>query len=952
MADKKFTYTIEIKSEKLGELGKLETKINEIKKAQKSLDRTTKEGSEEYQKHQIELKKTQAELRKNQKEVIDLAKANLAGKGSINQLSIELAKNKNRYRELSAEQRKNKKIGGQLLTTIKKQDTAIKKLDKTIGNSQRNVGNYSSAFSGLGAVLGVGGVAFGLIRAFKDVTSRIIAFDDEMQGMAGIAGTTREELSKVEETITKVAGESIKTSNEVAALATSLFTLGKTKEEVILMLKPVNDLAIALKTTSEESADFLGQTLNAFGKGADSAQEFADIIANIRSSTSLDFEKIKDGFGFLAPTANALNLTIGDTGAILGTLQDNGIKAARAGRLMNSSFAKLLDTGLTLEQALEKINTSTDKVKTASELFGKQSFSLGLILADNIEKTAALADEFDNLSTGSLKKLTDEQLKSIQSQLLILDSTWEKFILGLDSGSGILSRSFRGIISVATKLVESLDEISRGTEGLVSDRAQENLDTFFLSIQESGEDAAKALSKTIESTKDDIEIFNEALVESVFRRQLRLEFGIGESDRRQLVNLKAVKVEELKLYKENLALIEKAKLDAIKAGEDAAKAAAQVESDKIKQEAEDEAAIVLAANEKQAEEQKKADEKKLEESKKQTLKFNEQKKELQDSIDISNTEGEEEKEALKLALDLENHLASLDLLFDNETEKNELKKLLLEEFNADAAQIVSDAATKAAIEKAKVDAGVAKTEAKVITDKLKFEQQVANTQIQIAKQLKGVLIGLLGDSLGAQLASIALDAVIEVAKITIATNAAIAINTANATAASIPTLGASLVAAGITNAALLATSQVSKAGVIAAAAVSGLGATLKLAKGGEIGGKKHSQGGTLIEAEHGEVVINAKAAQANKPLLSVINQSAGNGVAIGTPISSMAATGGLVARGSGISRSQNINVNSLSQAEIQNIVNTTLDSVNFQIGITDINRIQKRVEIIEIQSSL
>ena len=81
----------------------------------------------------------------------------------------------------------------------------------------------------------------------------------------------------MEQAITFVSKSSIKTSTEVAKLATTLFTLGKTKEEVKLLLAPVNNLAIAFRVSSDQAADFLGQTLNAFGKSAgDKFQGFTE----------------------------------------------------------------------------------------------------------------------------------------------------------------------------------------------------------------------------------------------------------------------------------------------------------------------------------------------------------------------------------------------------------------------------------------------------------------------------------------------------------------------------------------------------------------------------------------------------------------------------------------------------------------------------------------------------
>ena len=75
-------------------------------------------------------------------------KRNVASKnaltGSYIKINAELNKNVARYKALSAEQRNNTKVGGQLLSTIKKQDAALKRLDSSMGRSNRNVGRSRS----------------------------------------------------------------------------------------------------------------------------------------------------------------------------------------------------------------------------------------------------------------------------------------------------------------------------------------------------------------------------------------------------------------------------------------------------------------------------------------------------------------------------------------------------------------------------------------------------------------------------------------------------------------------------------------------------------------------------------------------------------------------------------------------------------------------------------------
>ena len=408
------------------------------------------------QKDEASRKRFAEKLRVEEQKQIErkrkLIEKNQAEKGSLKQLRQQLSLTTKAYDSLSKEERENTQVGKVLVKQIQRQQREIRKLELATGRAQRNVGNYKSAWSGVSnlfrsgmGILGVAGGISLLSSAVRKGFNSIVDFDKELSVMAGISGLTRGELKGVREEILKVSGNSVRTSNDVAKLSTTLFSLGKSKEEVKLLLTPVNDLSIALGSTAEETANLLGGTLNAFGKGAESGQEFADVIANIRSSTALDFQGITEALGFIAPTAKAVGLTIGGTGALIGTLKDANIKASRAGRLLSSSFARLIGKGLDLNTALDKIRNSQDKVSTASELFGKEAFTLGLILADNEEKVAGLTNKFDNLSKGSLKKLVDEQLKSASAQLDILGSKWNTILINVTENTGALDKFTRAL---------------------------------------------------------------------------------------------------------------------------------------------------------------------------------------------------------------------------------------------------------------------------------------------------------------------------------------------------------------------------------------------------------------------------------------------------------------------------------------------------------------------------
>lgn len=375
-----------------------------------------------------------------------------------------------------------------------KYNRAVLGADASIKRFQRNVGNYpkglnaaASAARNLASAFGFTGGIFLFASALKNAFNRVREFDKAMQNIAGILRTSRKEISDLESEIIKVAGTSIKTSREVAGLAESLVTLGKTKAEIKDLLKPVNDLSIGLETTGAEAAEFLVQTLNAFGAGSDEAGKYADVIATIRTSTTLDFQKMRDSFQYLTPISRILNKDLAYTGAVIGILADNGLKAEQAGRLLGTAQQKLAKEGKTLSQALEDINEAqsrgvkeVDLLRIASDLFGKQAAKVGVVLANNTEALEVNAQAIRD-NGGALDDLVKEQLEAMDAKLKILDSSYEELILTIENGRGGIATAFNESIDFLTKLIQLTTDLEKA-QGKVFDVTGEQ-EGFFGTIK-------------------------------------------------------------------------------------------------------------------------------------------------------------------------------------------------------------------------------------------------------------------------------------------------------------------------------------------------------------------------------------------------------------------------------------------------------------------------------------
>lgn len=445
---KKFVKVIDLETVAINENNKSLNNLNRIKERNK---RATNDVEKAIIKERVQL---QAKNKITKQAV----RVELGMVGAYEKLNKRRTEAKKKLADLLSAEKVNTQQVKKAQIEYQKLNKRVLAVDKVTNNYTKNIGNYKSAFSGaisvtrqLTSALGLMGGAFAVVSVFRNAFNSIKSFDASMQNLAGIARVTRKDMGDLEQTIIDVASDSVRTATDVAKLAESLTTLGKSKEEVKQLLQPVNDLSLALGSSSAETGEFLVQMLNTFGKSTASAGEFADTIATIRTSTSLNFQKIRDSFQYLAPISNLLNKDLAYTGALVGILADNGIKAERAGRLLGTAQQKLAKQGLTLNDALNQVNEASkngaDEIEllaVASDLFGKQASSLGVILANNSSLIDTNAESIRN-NKGALKDLVDQQLLSLSAHLDILKSKWESYILNTDKATGSSNQLKKGI---------------------------------------------------------------------------------------------------------------------------------------------------------------------------------------------------------------------------------------------------------------------------------------------------------------------------------------------------------------------------------------------------------------------------------------------------------------------------------------------------------------------------
>ncbi len=409
MADKTIAIKVDVQgtTEQNKKLAQLETEVKKLTIQRQKLNKAVKDGTISLDQYGKELAEINTKLKANRREML-VARENILGLDSF-----------------------TKKLG-----------KSFNKLGTSIGG----------AFVGLFALQKLGGIISGALDT-------IIEFEQQMANVKAITGATEEEFEALEKSAKELGRTTRRTALEVANLQEEYAKLGFTTEEILAATEATVKLSEATGSDLAQSANVAASTLNGFRLEADETQRIVDVMAASFTSSALDLGKFEVAMRQVAPVAAEAGMTIEETTAFLGVLADNGIRAETAGTGLRNIFLTLAKTGLSLDEAMEAINTSTNKAATATELFGKENAVVATTIANNTEAIDSQAEAFLN-AAGAAEEMAEITGDTLSGDLDRLSSAWDGFVLSVDEGEGVIGGALRGIVSFATDLLSTVEEIN------------------------------------------------------------------------------------------------------------------------------------------------------------------------------------------------------------------------------------------------------------------------------------------------------------------------------------------------------------------------------------------------------------------------------------------------------------------------------------------------------------
>lgn len=301
-----------------------------------------------------------------------------------------------------------------------------KEFERKIRASQNKLRKFGRTATSIGKSIGLGiGAPLSALG-----TASVNTFQKFEQGMAkvkAISGATATEFANLKANAELLGATTRFTSNDVATLQLNFSKLGLTAKEIEKVTKATLDLALATGEDLGESARVSASVMRGFNLDASEMGRITDVMAKSFSSSALDLEKFSVGMANAQVNARLAGFSIEETTAMLATLVDTGTDASKAGTDLRSIFLELNKKGLTLADAMKRINeatTDTEKQSVALALTNKRNASSLVTLAENAPKLKSLSSEFENAS-GSAEQMSAIMDNTLQGSLFKVRSAVE-----------------------------------------------------------------------------------------------------------------------------------------------------------------------------------------------------------------------------------------------------------------------------------------------------------------------------------------------------------------------------------------------------------------------------------------------------------------------------------------------------------------------------------------------
>lgn len=334
----------------------------------------------------------------------------------------------------------------------------------------------SGGLGALGSLVGAAGpiglataAVTGLVSAVSSGFTTIKEFNVGMSDLRAITGLSAEDMGFFKDQAIEFAtrfGEAPKAILEAFKLAGSARPeLLANKESLAAFTEQALILAKASREEVGTTISSLTTIMNAYGASSDDAARYVNVLAAGSQAGAKEVGFLSAAMEKIGPTAANAGLSIEQTTAILETLGEKGINSAEtAGTNLRNVLLELQnDTAnykngvFDMETALQRWSGSATDAVALQKAFGKENAVAAGIIFQNKERIDQLTEAVTNTNTATEQAAI--QQNNLDGELAKIGARWDSFWLSLSDGEGILTwyvGAWNDFLDVAEDAYDSL----------------------------------------------------------------------------------------------------------------------------------------------------------------------------------------------------------------------------------------------------------------------------------------------------------------------------------------------------------------------------------------------------------------------------------------------------------------------------------------------------------------
>jgi len=333
-----------------------------------------------------------------------------------------------------------------------KQNDALRKSTGLTGLFKDGLKDIGSSLAN--AALGF----FALNKAIQVLGSSIKTmkeFEQQMAKVKAVTGANEEQFTQLKKSAIDLSGAF--SALEIGKLQEEFAKLGFTTDDILAATEATIQLSVATGEDLANSAKTLAATLNGFGLAATDTQKVVDIMAKSFNDSALGLESFSNAMSQVAPVAKVAGSSIEEATALIEVLVNAGFEGGKAGTALRKIFIEVSEQGLSLDQAFSQIRNSVDPLTEAVKLFGVEAASQAVTLATNTEELAKFEEGLKNAG-GTAAQTAGIVGDTLAGDVDKLSASWDKFILSIESGDGVINQVLRSLSQDFASLLNSFSD--------------------------------------------------------------------------------------------------------------------------------------------------------------------------------------------------------------------------------------------------------------------------------------------------------------------------------------------------------------------------------------------------------------------------------------------------------------------------------------------------------------